>query len=430
LLDAATSEIVDMNSSGENLLKQKKQDVVGRSFSDFARYLGAVDDAHKAGGRSPSTGTAPCYLFCDEQLQVAAEALTSPVIVLGGRQLVVTSLRSLDGRETALREYALRAAIEYALPCGLLVLDDTGSITRVNEKLCGMLGVSALQLIGRCAPFPFWPEPEFERFTTLRTNEGTDTLETTMRRGDGTEFLVDIQVARIAHQAASGWLLTVLDVSDRNARQARLEQQRRLEGLGRMAGQVAHDFNNLLSVISVNTSIALSSAEANNHLPQLKLINQAAQRGRDITKGLLSVAQDDGSLNAEIFDVTKHLVEIKEFVRSFCGLEHEVIFDISSHSIWIAADKSQLDSVMMNLVVNARDAMKGPGRITVRITLGSLKTDKISDGGVGCILEVTDEGSGMSADVRQRAFEPFFTTKKEDNLNNEHKAKFCRNIFF
>jgi signal transduction histidine kinase/CheY-like chemotaxis protein len=197
----------------------------------------------------------------------------------------------------------------------------------------------------------------------------------------------------------------------------RLSQSQKMEAMGQLTGGVAHDFNNLLTVILGNAEHLAERLAANKELHKIADdIATAAERGSDLTRSLLAFARKQPLMPMDI-DIGQKILGMEQLLRRTLGehIECEFRFD---PGLWLASvDPGQLASALLNLVLNARDAMPSGGRLTVEVrnvSLGESDVDVNGDAGPGdyVVVAVTDTGSGMSAEVAGRALEPFFTTKE------------------
>ncbi len=220
--------------------------------------------------------------------------------------------------------------------------------------------------------------------------------------------------------------------ADREAleRKERLQAQaQRLESLGQLAGGVAHDFNNLLAVIlnyvsfvseEVAAATAAASPEPARHLEaasaDLAQIKQAAQRAAGLTHQLLVFAGRD-VIRPQVLDLDSVITAVEEMLRRTIGEHVELVTSLAGDLWPILADPGQLDQVLVNLAVNARDAMPAGGTLTIDTSNITVDADTIAGGsrarkGRNVRLRVSDTGIGMPAEVAQHVFEPFFTTKR------------------
>ena len=203
------------------------------------------------------------------------------------------------------------------------------------------------------------------------------------------------------------------DVTERNQLEARLRQAQKLEAIGQLTGGIAHDFNNLLQVIV--GGIALLDRARNNEKRQAELteaIRRAAQRGGELTKRLLTIARRQ-SLRPEAVDLAKWLEDgVRELLERALRGDVKVEMSIPPDLSLVQVDPAELELALLNLAVNARDAMPDGGVLTlsaqeVKLTPGD--AEGLRGGFVS--LSLSDTGHGMTPDIRERVFEPFFTTK-------------------
>jgi signal transduction histidine kinase len=209
--------------------------------------------------------------------------------------------------------------------------------------------------------------------------------------------------------------------------QAQLRQAQRLESLGQLAGGVAHDFNNLLAVILNYTSFVSDelAAPGDSGWPErlvsarsdLGQIKQAAERAAALTRQLLAFARREVT-RPQVLDLSNVITTVEELLRRTLGEHVELAISLAG-GLWpVLADPGQMEQVLVNLAVNARDAMPGGGTLTIDTSNITVDADTIAGGsearaGRNVRLRVSDTGTGMTAEVMEHVFEPFFTTKEE-----------------
>jgi signal transduction histidine kinase len=207
-------------------------------------------------------------------------------------------------------------------------------------------------------------------------------------------------------------------IRERREAEERLRQSQKLEALGRLAGGVAHDFNNLLSVILGFTELAASDPGASAGIrADMDEVRRAGERARDLTRQLLAFSRHQ-VLEPKVLDLNVVLTGMENMLRRLLGESVELSFRTFGALEKIKADQSQLEQVIMNLAVNAKDAMATGGRLTFETASVELDEEYARQHpdvtpGPYVLLTVTDTGVGMDPAVRARAFEPFFTTKEQ-----------------
>ena len=231
-------------------------------------------------------------------------------------------------------------------------------------------------------------------------------------------------VARVFEALASSRLedpeleaivVTCRDVTERRSLEEQFLQVQKMDAVGRLAGGVAHDFNNLLSVILGYTSMLLESAPADHEdTADLREIHQAAGRAAELTRQLLAFSRKQ-VFELKLLDLNAVVTSMSRLLRALLGEDIELVLELDPTSGHVRADATQLEQVVLNLVVNARDAMPRGGRLSIETAArdlgeqGSATLDLPQ--GRYVLLSVRDEGEGMDAETRARIFEPFFTTK-------------------
>jgi two-component system, cell cycle sensor histidine kinase and response regulator CckA len=209
------------------------------------------------------------------------------------------------------------------------------------------------------------------------------------------------------------------DVTEQRALENQFRQAQKMEAVGRLAGGVAHDFNNLLTVISGYTEVLLERTQAHHPLyPKIQAIHQATERATSVTRQLLAFSRKQ-MLELKVVDINAIVIEMERLLRPLIGENVELETRLTRDLGRTRADAGQIEQVMMNLVVNSKDAMPGGGRITIQTENAHLHKDELSrehpyiHPGSYVVLSVSDNGHGMDKETQARIFEPFFTTKEK-----------------
>jgi signal transduction histidine kinase len=197
---------------------------------------------------------------------------------------------------------------------------------------------------------------------------------------------------------------TLLDITERRQLEEQLAQARKMEAVGQLTGGVAHDFNNLLTVVLGNADILLRKVEEPKANRQLAAIRSAADRGQTLTRQLLAFSRRQ-QLNPEPVGLNRLVREFAPLMKQAIGEGVVLELQYSPSEVFVSVDPSHLENALLNLAVNARDAMTSDGRLTIRIEEAS---EPSRDG----LIVVSDTGPGMTPEIRQRVFEPFYTTKE------------------
>ena len=244
---------------------------------------------------------------------------------------------------------------------------------------------------------------ENERVDIITRNGETVPVEVSTRLVDAAGKAIGIQgIAR--------------DVRERDALERQLRQSQKMEAVGQLAGGVAHDFNNLLTVIRGNAELLIAELPPNDPARNdVEQITQAADRAAALTRQLLAFSRKQVVQPREL-DLNELLGGLEKMLQRLIGEDFTILTLRSHEPALVKADPGQLEQVMLNLVVNARDAMPGGGTITVETAMIDVGDDAhapvSSPSGRAIVLSVTDTGTGMDAATQARIFEPFFTTKE------------------
>ena len=326
-------------------------------------------------------------------------------------RLAASLIAAAIGRErsqTALREHEhkLRAVFETSLDA-VLVMDDTRHFVDVNPAACDLFGISKRDLLGRTLD-DFLPA---ERLATIDEAWGAFLVDESLiedrhiQRLDGT--LRQIEGAIRPNFLPSLHIVFLHDVTERKKLEAELLGAQKLESIGRLAGGVAHDFNNLLTAISGYTSLLLDRTNGDLALAHdLGEIHRAAERATQLTRQLLAFGRRQ-VLQPRALDLNEALGETGSLLRRLLGEHVELELRPASALGTVRVDPGQIEQVIVNLAVNARDAMPSGGRLTISTRELELETGPTIE------LEVTDTGIGMDEATQAQIFEPFFTTRAE-----------------
>lgn len=357
------------------------------------------------------------------------------LIWLGATPAIATLVGLLHERAERRGREALRASqeryrdlVELA-PEGIFIQAD-GRFVYANAAIARILGVARpADLLGR-EVLDFIRE-DFrdlvrERIRRLREEkQAVPLVPQVWRRADGTSVEVEVVAAPVDWEGRPGAQVFVRDVSARlAAERARrnLEEQLRhaqkMEAVGRLAGGVAHDFNNVLTVINGYAQAALERLPAGDPLRRdVEEVLRAGERAASLTRQLLAFSRKVPTSPA-LLDLNAVLAGMEKFLRRLIGSDVEIVTRPAPDVGRVKADRGQLEQVIMNLALNARDAMPNGGTLvleTARVELGAEAAERhlgLSPG-PHAVLSVSDTGTGMDRETLSRIFEPFFTTKPE-----------------
>jgi PAS domain S-box-containing protein len=262
------------------------------------------------------------------------------------------------------------------------------------------------------------PEDRARLAAMIEGNEVVQDFEVHARRGDGT--LIWVSLGARAEKDAGGQVLhyewSVADITERKRLESELRQAQKLEGIGQLAGGIAHDFNNLLTVITGRSHLVLAQLPADHAVRRhIDLIQTTAERAAALTRQLLAFSRKQ-VLEPKVLDVNAVVTGLAPMLRRLIGENLEFAVVPAPELGPVKADPSQLEQVILNLAVNARDAMPQGGTLTIEtanVELDETYTRRHPGANAGrfVMLAVSDTGHGMDAAIKARIFEPFFTTK-------------------
>jgi PAS domain S-box-containing protein len=334
-------------------------------------------------------------------------------------QGIVVNTRDVTERalaEAALRESErrFRAVFQSSLDA-MVLIDDSCVFVDANPAACELFGITCEQLVGRgFDDFSAGPAELGERTWASFLAEGRLEGEWRLRRADGGERLVDYRAT--AHVLPGQHLSVLRDVTDRRRLEEQLRQAQKMEAVGQLAGGIAHDFNNLLTVVAGYASLALNRTDTPADLhADLAQIERAAGRAAELTQQLLAFSRRQ-TLHPTVVRPNELVNDAAPMLKRLIGehIEFEVALDPDLNAIY--ADAAGIEQILMNLVVNAAQAMPKGGALTIA-TANVLVADATARSldvhpGDYVTVSVTDTGSGMEPETAARAFEPFFTTKE------------------
>ena len=346
------------------------------------------------------------------------------VVDVTERRRTEEALRDSERRKAAMLDASLDAIVS---------IDPAGCVTEWNRAAELIFGHTRDQSVGReLAELVVPPESRDAHRHGLKrlVGGGPPRLlgqRTTVvaQRRDGSEFPVELTITRLEGEP-SGFTATIRDISTRLADEQereqiehRLRQLERIDTVGQLAGGVAHDFNNLLSVILSFTRMARDELEGEDSIcADLDEVIGAAERAARLTQQLLTFSRRE-PVRPEVLDLREVVRDMEVLLRRTIGEHVALQVDTGAPVPLVKADRSGLEQVVLNLAVNARDAMPGGGTLSIAVDAATL--DASAAGALGTVaaghfvrLVVTDTGEGIAPEVAEHMFEPFFTTKPKE----------------
>jgi two-component system cell cycle sensor histidine kinase/response regulator CckA len=343
-------------------------------------------------------------------------------VVLGDDGAVVRmvgSSQDITERKRVESELRQQAHIVDTISDAVIVMDADGNVTDWNPAATRIFGYTKAEMLGQALRLLNAPPRGDEQDREIRAafeREGRWAGEIPFVRKDGTGGVVDAIVA-VQHDAQgrpTSIISVSRDVTERRRLEAQLQQAQKMEAVGRLAGGIAHDFNNMLTAVKAYTEFLLEDLEeADPRRTDVQEIAKAADRAASLTRQLLAFSRKQ-VLQPRPLNLNEVVEGMEKMLRRLIGEDLHIVTRLDPDLHLVEADPSQIEQVMMNLVVNARDAMPNGGVLTIETRNVTLEQAEPAWGiqpGAYASLTITDTGVGMDADTRANAFEPFFTTK-------------------
>ena len=439
--------ILQVNSQAEEMFGYRRSQLVGQPIEMLVperfrelHYRHRQNFAHEPKTRRMGTGL-DLYGRRENGSKFPVEISLSPITLENGMLLVLSAIRDISDRKRI--EAELRRAHqelerrtteqigEYRSQLASIV--DSSEDAIISKKLDGtilswnrsaerMYGYGAKEVIGRSITM-IAPKDRPDEIPgileRIRRGERIEHYETVRVTKDGRHLDVSLSISPL-HNATGeivGASAIARDITAQKRTEQQLRQAQKIEAIGRLAGGVAHDFNNILGIITACTEFLRDRIAPDTGPRQyLDNIQEAAERGASLTRQLLVFGRRQAA-QPQILDLNERLREISKLLRPLMGDDVAVVIKTKSPLAVVAADPNQLDQVVLNLAVNARDAMLHGGKFiletdTVDLDEAFARQHPPMTAGKYVMLAVSDNGSGMDEVTVSRIFEPFFTTKE------------------
>ncbi len=408
--------IESVNPSYEALLGLKKDDVQGQRASTVygtpsAPYLDMYTSVVETG------------------IPVRFEAMFEPLrksfyisVTSLGKGRFATVFEDITERKKAEAEHnRLMAAIEQSGEI-IVITDAKGIIQYVNPAFCTVTGYSREEAVGKKPSILKSGQQDAAFYKTLWTTLSSGKTwqgRFVNKRKDGALYTEEATISPVLD--ATGEIVSYVaakrDISEHLQLSEQLQQAQKMKSVGRLAGGVAHDFNNMLSVILGSTELALGGVDPSQPIfSDLQEIRKAAERSAALTRQLLAFARKQ-TVSPVVIDLNDTLTGMIMMLRRLIGEDIDLAW-LPGREVWpVKMDPSQIDQILANLAVNARDAMTDTGKLTIEtsnLTVDAAYCAKHVESLPGdyVLLAVSDNGRGIDKDAQSHLFEPFFTTKK------------------
>ena len=331
-------------------------------------------------------------------------------------------IRDITEKKQADSSLRLQSAALNAAANAIVITDRDGTIEWANPAFTALTGYTLAEAVGKnpreLVKSGVHPPEFYEQIWQTLTAGAVWDGELTNRRKDGTLYVEEqtITPVRDSGGAITHYVGVKRDLTEQKRLREQLTQAQKMEVVGRLAGGIAHDFNNLLTVINGTADLALMDLPEGHPLrEEFEHIQEAGNRAAQLTRQLLAFSRKQ-VLSPVALNLSTHVTNTARLLQRMIGEDITLVIDAGPELETVLADPGQIEQVILNLAVNARDAMPGGGSLT--ITTGNVMLDAAfvaahpdATAGAHVVTTVTDTGTGMTPEVVARIFEPFFTTK-------------------
>jgi PAS domain S-box-containing protein len=420
--ETGTGRILTWNALAERLWGPRPETVAAWERMQHEAHLSRLDGTPISGDELPLRAAALGHAVSRREYRLRipsgedriVRATALPVdshdgIRLGAVMIADDVTEEVDAARRLGEEEERLRALNASSPVGIFESDTEGRVTRTNPRLLQIWDMPASGIMGPAWTERVHPEDLPELVRTWREALAAHTeyeREYRLLLGDGNTRWVHGRSAplRDAHGEVIGSVGTIEDITERRNSQDQLLQAQKMEAVGRLAGGIAHDLNNLLTAIRADTEFLLGALhEGTQEYADAEHIRAAADRAAELTRQLLAYSRRQ-LLRMRVVDPNAIVRGVEKLLRRVIGEDIEFVIALDEKAGRIMFDPGQLEQVLVNLAVNASDAMPNGGMLTIA-TRGAGERIGIS---------VADTGFGMDDATRRRAFEPFFTTKDPD----------------
>ncbi|MGB2868050.1 MAG: PAS domain S-box protein [Bacteroidota bacterium] len=413
--------ILDANPAFATLVGYELADVIGKEAAAFAapesrdvvrkHILEGYDKPYEVLGQRKDGSTFPVELF-------------GKSIPFEGRSVRVTAIHDVTGRKQVEKQLELQKSYFQQLfensPAGIVVLNTDDIVLNANKAFEHMFQYAIDEMRGSKLNSFIVPESlvdEAQEYSALAQNRNIVQRESVRQKKDGSPINVSITgYPIIIDNELVGIYGMYVDITERKILETNLRQAQKMESLGTLAGGIAHDFNNILAIIMANASLVRKHVNDAEKIPKImEAIGKATQRGAALVRQLLTFARKTEIL-LESVQVNEIVPEMAKLIDETFAKTVTIAVHLDEKLPSIIGDANQIHQVLLNLCVNARDAMPSGGTLSLNTTLvrrGALRLQfpKANAHEYVCV-KITDTGIGMDEATRNRIFEPFFTTKE------------------
>jgi two-component system cell cycle sensor histidine kinase/response regulator CckA len=422
-------KIIEFNSAAELTFGYRREEAIGREIAEliFPKRLrgtyrkalavhGATSSERSAGGRTE------VIAMRSDKSEFPVEFSLSRISTPEGDPFFTAYIRDITVRKRAESVRSELAAVVECSNDAIIGMTLSGVIVSWNAGARLIYGYEAEEVIGRHVYLLFPPDRMDELPPTLaaaRRGQSVTGLETERLRKDGRKIFVSLTESPIISENGSitGVSSIARDVTDHRRLEEQLRQSQKMEAVGRLAGGIAHDFNNVLTAILGFSDLMIAHVDENHAIRRhLSEIRRSAEFATSLTRQLLAFSRRQ-TLELKILSLNEIVERIQKMLKRLIGEDVHVMTVLNPGIGKVKADPGQIEQVILNLAVNARDAMPDGGVLTIETSNELILREAIEVGsdlppGDYVRLSISDTGTGMTDEVMKHIFEPFFTTKE------------------
>ncbi|WP_072910034.1 PAS domain-containing hybrid sensor histidine kinase/response regulator [Malonomonas rubra] len=440
-LKDAEGVYLSCNATFERFFGARQEEIVGKTDYDFidrelADFFREKD--HRAMAANRPCDNEEWITFADNGQRALLLTTKMPMHDIDGKIVGVLGvgrdITKLRQAENALRqsEETFRKLFEDSSDA-ILLIDETGVFVECNQAALGLLKMERDEFLllppARISP-EFQPDGQrsaeaASEMIALAYSKGLHRFDWTCINAEGGEFVVEVSLMPVTIKGQTMLHTTWRDITARKRAEkekakleSQLQQAQKMESVGRLAGGVAHDFNNMLGVILGHAELGLKRLDPTHKVcTDLRQIKESAERSADLTRQLLAFARQQ-TVTPKVIDLNEAISNMITMLQRLIGEDIELIFQQAAETCLIHMDPSQIDQLLANLCVNARDAIEDTGKIEIETHIFSVDADychtnpEATPGDYVC-LAISDDGKGMNLETQAHIFEPFFTTKEQ-----------------
>lgn len=417
------------NGSAEGIFGYTGDEIIGQNVAILtpppiaAEHDGYISNYLKT-GKAKILGVGPREVMGKHKdgSQIPLELAIGEMEYEGDRKFI-GALRDVTERRQLERTLFLRSRALEASSSGIIITDASepdNPIIYSNPAFTRITGYAAEEAAGRNCRFLQADDRDQGDIGRLRAaiRDG-QSLTVVLRnyRKDGTMFLNELAIAPVLDGAGgvTHFIGVQTDITERRQTEEQLFQAQKMEATGQLTGGVAHDFNNLLTVILGNLQMLSRSLNDERNLERLETALRAVKRGSELTKRLLAFSRQQ-VLTPQVLRINDLIGEMENLLRLTMGENVDVVLELASDVLRVNVDAAQLESALLNMALNARDAMPLGGRLVIETSNRTFDEKYAAQhtgvrAGEHVMLSISDTGTGISSEDIEKIFEPFFTTK-------------------